>query len=26
VRFTTVDYPNWRIKSFDVDYVPAGLF
>ena len=26
VRFTTNDYPSWRIKSFDIDYVDAGLF
>ena len=26
VRFTNVDYAQWRMRSFDIDYVNAGRY
>jgi hypothetical protein len=26
LRFSNVGYPRWRIRSFDIDYVNAGLY
>jgi hypothetical protein len=26
LRITNTDYPRWRLRSFDIDFVQAGLF